>query len=161
MGAIVPEDSGPEACLSFSSCVGLNVLSEVLCTYSQAVWGTGCSSRIVQQRLGHLGATSASKAPLCAWESAARYSPLGITPAVVVNWGCKMNADFRKWNKLLVLLYSFIMPTSWQLGACTTSAPIITAFAPNFARKSKLNHQVWATFLPRLHEVSLPFFPVD
>lgn len=143
----------------FSSCVGLNVLCQVLGTYSQAFWGTGCSSRIVQRPLGHLGATSASKAPLCTWESAARYNPLGI--AVVVNWGCKMNADFRKWNKLFVFLYSFTMPTSWQLGACTTSAPITTAFAPNFARKSKLNHQVWATFLPRLHEVSLPFIPVD
>lgn len=66
-----------------------------------------------------------------------------------------MNDNLRKWNKLFGFLYSFTMLTSWQLGVCTTSAPITTAFAPNSARKSKLNLQVWATSRHSFHEVSL------
>ena len=128
-------------------------------SYSWAFWATGCSRRIEQQGVRHLEATSASKAPLCAWESAARHNLLGTIRALVVNWGCKMNDNLRKWNKLFVFLYSFTMLTSWQLGACTTSAPITTVFAPNSARKSKLNLQVWATFLRSFHEVSPSFSP--
>lgn len=160
-GTVIPENSGP-ACLGFRSCVRPNAVCQMLCmlsTYSWAFWATNCSSRIVQQGLGHLEATSASKAPLYAWESAARYNLLGTILALVANWGCKLNDNLRKLHKLFVFLYSFTMLTSWQLGACTTSAPITTVFAPNSARKSKLNLQVRATFLPSFHEVSLSFSP--
>lgn len=68
-----------------------------------------------------------------------------------------MNDNPRKWNKLFVFLHSFTMLTSWQLGACTTSAPITTAFAPNSARKSKLSLQVWATSPPPFSS-GFPFF---
>lgn len=162
-GTIIQENPGP-ACLGFRSCMGLNAVCQMLCmlrTCSWAFWATSCCSRTVRQSLGHLEATSASKAPLYAWESAARYNLLEIILALVVNWGCKMNNNLRKWNKLLVFLYSSTMLTSWQLGACITSAPITTVFAPNSARKSKLNLQVWATFVPSFHEVSPSFSPAS
>lgn len=82
----------------------------------------------------------------------------GITLALVLSWDWRMNNNLRKLNKLHVFLYSFTTLTSWQLGVCTTSAPITTAFAPNSARRSKLNLQVWATLLS-FHEASPSFSP--